>query len=818
MKKYNRLVIYSLISVISIVIICFLYPRYYPNNSINPKYDVNQIRRIAKDFFNEQKVDSKNFQLIIATGKKTNLIADVQKKLGLKKANELFSSKLPVYYWDVELATQEELTLSLGSKEAKVNGKLSGNTMVNYDFNGKLIEYDRKLADSVTPPKLTMDEAKQTALDFARKYSNVYSKIIKAASKDSVINQFRNENSQIGKGAYSYSFSVNKVVYQFSWEVPDPESSTNLNVKIAITGNTVSSFSASYTMASPEVEKDNGLFSDISQFLIYTIVFIMIGVLGYKKIRAYEIGYKLAFVIALISAATVSCYTMVQLGNYLRWVLLIPISSVFILWGGLVFMVWAVSEAVVRDAWPKKFRSFDILMKGHFLHSKIGENILTGLNAGIILFAAYLCMIAFFSAFCGNISIVPSDSAIKMLSCKVSFLYFLDSEIYHNIFYVIIFIAFLSTALSKKIAHKWIVVVLCGIVWGLINQCKIEPNYYSILIQFILGLAVFYVFYKYDIFTAIITLSVFAYMGETMRFFWSASPVFQQMQFIPLFMLAILITYSLVALFSKDQIEDYNTIVPEFEKHVTERQRLQKELEIAREVQMSFLPRVNPVVNGLDIASRCLPAMEVGGDYFDFIDFGENKLGVVIGDVSGKGTKAAFYMTLSKGFLKAIAKTSSSPSEVLTKMNNMFYENVDRGTFITMILGVFDLKENKFVFASAGHNPVIYKNNRVGKIETVNPKGMALGLEKGEIFSKTIEEYSISFLEGDAFIFYTDGFSEAMNSKREEYGEEKLNEILQNNSSLCSEEIMDAYFSTVKTFMGKALQHDDMSMVVVKIK
>src|SRR5690606_4425591 len=144
---------------------------------------------------------------------------------------------------------------------------------------------------------------------------------------------------------------------------------------------------------------------------------------------------------------------------------------------------------------------------------------------------------------------------------------------------------------------------------------------------------------------------------------------------------------------------------PAFAKNITERQRLQRELEIARDVQMSFLPKSTPDFSGLDIASQCIPAHEVGGDYYDFVKLDKNRLGIIIGDVSGKGTEAAFYMTLTKGFLKALSRSSDSPAAVLSNMNELFYENVERGTFISMIYGIFDIEKNALKLARAGHNP-----------------------------------------------------------------------------------------------------------------
>lgn len=111
-------------------------------------------------------------------------------------------------------------------------------------------------------------------------------------------------------------------------------------------------------------------------------------------------------------------------------------------------------------------------------------------------------------------------------------------------------------------------------------------------------------------------------------------------------------------------------------------------------------------------------------------------MGIIIGDVSGKGTQAAFYMTLTKGFLKALAKQTDSPAEVLTKMNELFYENVERGRFISMIYAIVDLNSMKIKIARAGHNPVIIHDDE-GKLNLISPNGLALGLEKVQYLAKS---------------------------------------------------------------------------------
>ena len=175
-------------------------------------------------------------------------------------------------------------------------------------------------------------------------------------------------------------------------------------------------------------------------------------------------------------------------------------------------------------------------------------------------------------------------------------------------------------------------------------------------------------------------------------------------------------------------------------------------------------------------------------------------------------------MTLTKGFLRALAHVSESPVKVLTQVNYLFYENVERGIFISMIYGVFDTMKKTLSLARAGHNPVIMQKSRATHVQMVNPTGLALGLDAGSRFSDSIREVTIDYQQGDLFIFYTDGFTEAMNSRQEQFGEERLSKTIEQFASGTAAEIMDGIFTAIKSFVGKTKQHDDMTIVVIKIK
>ncbi len=174
-------------------------------------------------------------------------------------------------------------------------------------------------------------------------------------------------------------------------------------------------------------------------------------------------------------------------------------------------------------------------------------------------------------------------------------------------------------------------------------------------------------------------------------------------------------------------------------------------------------------------------------------------------------------MTLTKGFLRAVAKVSDSPAAILTQVNRLFYENVERGVFISMVYGVFDTEANVLRFARAGHNPVIMRKHQDDRVQVVSPRGLALGLDEGEAFERSIQEISIPFQAGDLFVFYTDGFPEAMNKTMEEFGEERLCNVIERYAQGSASEILEGVFREMKEFTDKAKQHDEMTIVVVKI-
>jgi serine phosphatase RsbU (regulator of sigma subunit) len=249
-----------------------------------------------------------------------------------------------------------------------------------------------------------------------------------------------------------------------------------------------------------------------------------------------------------------------------------------------------------------------------------------------------------------------------------------------------------------------------------------------------------------------------------------------------------------------------------------EKQRLDDELRIAREIQKSLLPVTPPRLAGLDVADLCEPAREVGGDYYDFFELGPRQLAVLIADVSGKGTSAALYMAELKGLMLALSRAGHSPRRVLIDVNRLLADHLDNRSFITMTYAVIDLERRTLTAARAGHTPLIVVSG--GRSEVITPDGMVLGLRlpgASERFEAVLAEHTRPLLPGDVIVLYTDGITEAMDSSGELFGDAALARVLAGQRDRDAAGIRERVVRDVRAFVGDAEPHDDMTMVVLKL-
>jgi serine phosphatase RsbU (regulator of sigma subunit) len=238
---------------------------------------------------------------------------------------------------------------------------------------------------------------------------------------------------------------------------------------------------------------------------------------------------------------------------------------------------------------------------------------------------------------------------------------------------------------------------------------------------------------------------------------------------------------------------------------------------------MSLLPRGPLDVPGLTVTALCVPAREVGGDYYDFFKLPGGLLGVLIADVSGKGTSAALYMAELKGLVLSLSQIYLSPRKMLTEVNRIISDNLDTRSFITMTYAVIDLKAGKMTYARAGHTPLIFMRSLVAdeSVRVLTPSGLVVGLHipgAHEKFIELLEEESLDLHAGDVIVLYTDGVSEAMNNDADLFGDARLSRIIEEHGHLESGELRERILREIESFVGTADQHDDMTMILMKVE
>jgi len=248
-------------------------------------------------------------------------------------------------------------------------------------------------------------------------------------------------------------------------------------------------------------------------------------------------------------------------------------------------------------------------------------------------------------------------------------------------------------------------------------------------------------------------------------------------------------------------------------KETLEKQRLEKDLETARNIQTNLLPKSIPAFSNFEMAAFNKSARMVGGDYYDIIKLDENNVLFAIADVSGKGVPAALLMANIQAFLKSICKMKMHLADATNLLNDLVAENTTNGSFITFFWGIINNEKKELTFVNAGHNPpLLVRNSQIIKLKK---GGMILGV------MQTIVPYLSDIIQlesGDTIVLFTDGITEAMNVKWEEYSDERLEAFVVDKTNLDSKRLLEEIKQSVEQFTVGAEQSDDITCMVIKVK
>ncbi len=248
-------------------------------------------------------------------------------------------------------------------------------------------------------------------------------------------------------------------------------------------------------------------------------------------------------------------------------------------------------------------------------------------------------------------------------------------------------------------------------------------------------------------------------------------------------------------------------------REAIERQKLEDELIIAREIQKGLLPSLLPSIPGMSIAAANISSKQVGGDYYDALPVSETQWVIAIGDVSGKGTPAALLMANLQATIRALVPLGFPLAELTGRVNDLMCENTGGSKFVTFFWGILDPVEKTLRYVNAGHNyPILFRSD--GSIKKFDKGGMILGVLKT---TTPYEQETVSLKEGDVLVMYTDGVSEAMNRVGAEYGEERLEEVVNSTKTSDADSILREIYKDVVKHVGGAPQSDDITMMILKV-
>jgi hypothetical protein len=563
--------------------------------------------------------------------------------------------------------------------------------------------------------------------------------------------------------------------------------------------------------------------------VIMQFTFLCMGIwlisIFYLRIKAKAIDTQPAFVISVLAGFMFSATQFLRFAYEIEFtsegIQAISVPDRFFIIGilgaisaVLFFVLTSVSDSVTRQHWPDKLKAWDLLRRGFFKNKPVGRSAVISVCIAGMLAGLWTILVQIFpdTHVIANVRLQSSNFALPSIAV-------LMENLLGSLLVVILLLMILGNQLYAVTKTKWVIPILSGLIFTLLLEffisVDVHPFNTSLAINFIVGAAFGAFYLRYGFVTMVLSLFIlFGIFTTRAGWLFSNSP---DGNLFYVFTITVVVIFGSGFYFvtkgsEKKDLPDY---VPAYIEDQAKGQRLDQELEIAQAVQRTFLPSRVEQLPGIDVAGICEPAQETGGDYYDMISLGKNRMAIAIGDVSGKGIQAAFYMTFVKGVLHSLSALIMSPLELLNQLNRLFKENATRGTFVSMIYGILEADKKTFTFARAGHNPMLVVRAN-GDSEWLMSKGIGIGVANSSLFIKGTEEYSLKIKEGDVAVLYTDGITEMMNISNQFYGEDRLEKVVKGVRKGTSSKILDIIISDVTEFKGVAKQHDDMTLVVIK--
>ena len=247
-----------------------------------------------------------------------------------------------------------------------------------------------------------------------------------------------------------------------------------------------------------------------------------------------------------------------------------------------------------------------------------------------------------------------------------------------------------------------------------------------------------------------------------------------------------------------------------------EKKRLDHDLEIARDIQRILLPSEAPAIDGFQISGINVPARQVSGDYFDYIQVDQDRLGVAIADVSGKGVPASLIMAICRSVLRAEAARNPSPADVLRNVNRQLYPDIKEDMFISMAYLILGHQQDGVTLARAGHDAPLWYKRQSQTVMPVKSPGMVVGIDSGSVFDRLTVDFAVPLERNDCLVLYTDGVTETLNSEGDEFGVDRMMQSVRASANDSAQAIVKRIIEDVREFTGSVPQNDDMTLIAIR--
>lgn len=811
MSNLKSLIVIVLLGVVGGGVFFYLFDNYSPLASMDLILTRKEVIKLAREYLAELDYQTAKQDADANFTFDSGIAFYLQNELGLVTANKILrADTLSAHYWNIYFFNRKQAPSQMRHR-----------FRVWISPTGQFLGFTHILPDTVIMNSIEEDEAKNIAQNFL-------------IEKGLDIDRFELESSTANQ-------HINRRDFFFKWTRKDSVFNMVPKYWVRVQGDKIGGFR--YDLQAPQAFRSAG--SKVETYVTFIItassiatfvLLVFVIALFLKKYHEGEVGIRTAIGVFVILFAFILLeymlkFTTIGYGSTIGDVnrfnvrIIFFVISVFIVQAflaAMVFAAWSVGESSARRGWNKVLKAVDGLIQRKPFTLELANAVTRGYSFGLLFLGLVYGTAAIVASQMnfGLYTIPLLNGVPESFSPSVSAIFLaLRVAILNEIVFRLFFISWLREKTKKTwpgiLVSSFLWMLVAFILWdfplGFIHFALLFPLY------FLISVGLGWILVKYDLLTAIFANFVVLALTYAVPILAASSPFHHFHSLLFLGMLSVPLVLAVIGYVKKDKVEFTPELTPSHIRRISERERMAQELEIARNVQMSLLPKKNPLIEGYDIAGICIPALEVGGDYYDFFHLGNGKFGIAIGDVSGKGVPAAIYMTLTKGILQSHAGEVVSPKEVLNKLNWQMYDNIERNTFVSMFYAVIDMEQHTIRFSRAGHNPAILAQRGSDSNRLLEPKGIAVGLEKGEKFYSFLEEHEIQLVSGDVLTFYTDGFTEATTKNGDEYGEDRLISTISQNKDFSANVIIQKVVRAVNQFVGNHPQHDDMTMVVIKV-